>query len=71
MIFSVIRCRMYKQNLLEMVSGLVNRAEEAIQGSGMGTEKKAIVIAQTRTPWPLAEKLSGRTGTAGLPCSPG
>ena len=25
--------RMYKQNLLEMVSGLVNRAEEAIQGS--------------------------------------
>ena len=38
--------RMYKQNLLEMVSGLVNRAEEAIQGSGMGAEKKAIVIAQ-------------------------
>lgn len=38
--------RMYKRQLLEMVSGLVNKAEEAIQGSGMGAEKKAIVIAQ-------------------------
>ena len=38
--------RMYKQQLLEMVSGLINRAEEAIQGSGMGAAKKAIVIAQ-------------------------
>lgn len=38
--------RMYKQAILDRVTDLVNRAEEAIQGSGMGAEKKAIVLAQ-------------------------
>lgn len=38
--------RMYKQAILDRVTDLVNRAEEAIQGSGMGPEKKAIVVAQ-------------------------
>lgn len=38
--------RMYKQAILDRATDLVNRAEEAIQGSGMGAEKKAIVIAQ-------------------------
>ena len=32
--------------ILDRVTDLVNRAEEAVQGSGMGAEKKAIVIAQ-------------------------
>lgn len=38
--------RMYKQHILGMVTDLVNRAENAIHGSGLGAEKKAIVLAQ-------------------------
>lgn len=36
----------YKQKILETVTDLVQKAEDAIQGSGMGTEKKAKVVAQ-------------------------
>ncbi len=35
-----------KQKILETVTDLVQRAENTVQGSGMGAEKKAKVIAQ-------------------------
>ena len=36
----------YKQRILEVITDLVQKAENAVKGSGMGTEKKAKVIAQ-------------------------
>ena len=38
--------RVNKQRVLQYVADLINRAEEAVEGSGMGAEKKALVIAQ-------------------------
>lgn len=38
--------KMYKARILQYATDLVDRAEAAIQGSGMGAEKKALVIAQ-------------------------
>lgn len=35
-----------KQRILEYTSQLVQKAEKAVQGSGLGAEKKAIVVAQ-------------------------
>jgi len=35
-----------KQNILDIIRNLVNDAEDKINGSNMGAEKKAIVIAQ-------------------------
>lgn len=35
-----------KQRILQLTTELINRAEEAVQGSGMGAEKKQMVIAQ-------------------------
>ncbi|MFB0920783.1 MAG: hypothetical protein QMB62_07875 [Oscillospiraceae bacterium] len=35
-----------KEYILGIVSGLVQKAEAAVQGSGMGAEKKALVLAQ-------------------------
>lgn len=35
-----------KQHIIATVASLVQKAEEVITGSGMGEEKKAIVIAQ-------------------------
>lgn len=46
-----------KQYILGLVSSLVQKAEAAVQGSGMGMEKKRLVIAQleargiTMTAW--------------------
>lgn len=34
--------RQYKQNILTMIADLVQKAEEAVQGSGMGAEKKPL-----------------------------
>lgn len=36
----------YKQQILKTIADLVQSAENAVAGSGMGTEKKAKVIAQ-------------------------
>ena len=38
--------RVNKQRILQLTTDLINRAEEVVQGSGMGAEKKALVIAQ-------------------------
>lgn len=38
--------KMYKDNILETVTRLVQEAESTIQGSGLGDEKKAKVVAQ-------------------------
>lgn len=35
-----------RQAVLQYATDLINRAETAIQGSGMGADKKALVIAQ-------------------------
>jgi len=35
-----------KQAILALIADLVQRAEQAVQGSGMGAEKKKVVIAQ-------------------------
>ncbi len=35
-----------KEYILSLVSDLVQKVESAVQGSGMGSEKKALVIAQ-------------------------
>ena len=35
-----------KAELLKTISDLVQKAESTVQGSGMGTEKKALVITQ-------------------------
>lgn len=35
-----------RQTVLQYATDLINRAETAIQGSGMGADKKALVIAQ-------------------------
>ena len=32
--------------ILQLTTDLINRAEDAVQGSGMGAEKKALVMAQ-------------------------
>jgi hypothetical protein len=36
----------YKKSILATVASLVQKAENAVQGSGMGAEKKKLVIAQ-------------------------
>lgn len=36
----------YRARILQYTADLVNKAEQAVQGSGMGEEKKALVIAQ-------------------------
>ena len=41
--------RMKKQAMLGKITELVQKAEEAINESGMGAEKKAMVIAQLQT----------------------
>lgn len=38
--------RMNKQNILRYVTELMQKAEEAVKGSGLGAEKKALVLAQ-------------------------
>ena len=38
--------RYHRSGILQYVAELVNAAEVAIQGSGMGAEKKALVLAQ-------------------------
>ena len=38
--------QMHKQYILQLTTDLINRAEEAVQGSNMGAEKKRLVIAQ-------------------------
>lgn len=38
--------KLYKARILQFTADLVNKAEEAVQGSGMGEAKKAMVIAQ-------------------------
>jgi hypothetical protein len=38
--------KQYRQNILTLITNLVQKAEEAVQGSGMGSEKKALVLAQ-------------------------
>lgn len=38
--------KIYKGRILQYTTDLVNRAEAAVQGSGMGAEKKAMVLAQ-------------------------
>lgn len=35
-----------RNNILQYAATLINAAEQAIQGSGMGAEKKAMVMAQ-------------------------
>lgn len=35
-----------KQQILAIVTDLIQKAEQALQGSGLGAEKKAMVIAQ-------------------------
>ena len=35
-----------RTNILQYAATLINAAEQAIQGSGMGADKKALVIAQ-------------------------
>lgn len=38
--------QMRKQRILQLAADLINRVEDIVQGSKMGPEKKAIVIAQ-------------------------
>lgn len=38
--------KIYKGRILQYTADLINKAEAAVQGSGMGAEKKALVIAQ-------------------------
>lgn len=38
--------RTKKQQILAILADLIQKAEQAVQGSKMGTEKKALVIAQ-------------------------
>ena len=38
--------QLHKQYILQLTTDLINRAEEIIQGSDMGEEKKRLVIAQ-------------------------
>ena len=38
--------QMSKQRVLQLTAELINRAEEVVQGSGMGAEKKRLVLAQ-------------------------
>lgn len=38
--------KLYKDRILQYTTDLIDRAEAAVQGSGMGEEKKAMVMAQ-------------------------
>lgn len=35
-----------RDRILQITTDLINKAEDAVQGSGMGAEKKALVMAQ-------------------------
>ena len=38
--------KLYKSRILQYTTDLIDRAEAAVEGSGMGEEKKAMVMAQ-------------------------
>ena len=41
-----IQLKSHRQFVLQYATDLINKAESAIRGSGMGADKKALVIAQ-------------------------